>query len=233
MTKRRIVRVGLLAVVLVLVAGAAAGWWVFLRDDTPAKATLVDRKVVEAPTGKLDGTWTVQPGDDVFAGYRITEKFGAIDNTAVARTGAVEARITVEGTEVTEVTATVNMASLKSQDNQLPGVGNRDGAMKTKGLETDTFPTATFTATEPIELKQLPEPGAEMAFKAVGKLDLHGVSRTVTLPMNARWNGEVIDLTGSLDVRLADYDIEQPAANIVTVADAGTMELQLTFARET
>ena len=71
-----------------------------------------------------------------------------------------------------------------------------------------------------------------MAFQAVGKLNLHGVTRTVTVPMTARWNGEVIDLTGSLEVRLADYDIDPPAAQIVTVADAGTMELQLTFARE-
>lgn len=144
----------------------------------------------------------------------------------------MEARITVEGTEVTGVTATVNMASLTSQDDQLPvAVGNRDAAMKTTGLQTDTFPTATFTATRPIELEKLPEPGATMAFEAVGNLDLHGVTREVTVPMTARWNGEVIDLTGSLEVRLADYDIAPPAANVVTVADAGTMELQLTFAR--
>src|SRR4051794_4747190 len=170
MTRRRIVRVGLLTAALVLVAGAAAGWWLFLRDDTPAKATLVDRKVVESPTGKLDGSWTVQPGEDVFAGYRITEDFGAIHNTAVARTGAVDAHITVEGTEVTEVAATVNMASLKSQDTQLP-VGNRDTAMRTTGLETNTYPTATFTTTKPIELHQLPKPGTELAFNAVGKLE--------------------------------------------------------------
>ncbi len=59
MTRRRIVRVGLLTMALVIVAGAAAGWWVFLRDDTPAKATLVERKVVDAPADRarrnLDG----------------------------------------------------------------------------------------------------------------------------------------------------------------------------------
>ena len=104
--------------------------------------------------------------------------------------------------------------------------------MQTTGLETDTFPTATFTATEPIELDELPEPGDELTFDAVGELDLHGVTRTVTLPIIARWNGEVIDLTAALEVELADYDIDQPAAQIVTVADAGTMELQLTFARQ-
>ena len=232
MTRRRIVRGGLVTLALVLVAGAAAAWWVFLRDDTPSEAALVEREVVEAPAGELDGSWTVQPGDDVFAGYRITEQFGAVHNTAVARTGGVEARITVEGTQVTEVTATVDMASLTSQDNQLPAVGNRDAAMRTMGLETDTFPTATFTATEAIELDDLPEPGEELAFDAVGELDLHGVTRSVTLPMTARWNGEVIDLTGSLEVALADHDIDPPAAQIVTVAEAGTLELQLTFARQ-
>ncbi len=71
-----------------------------------------------------------------------------------------------------------------------------------------------------------------MAFKAVGKMDLHGVARKVTVPMTARWNGDVIDLTGSLPVRLADYDIDPPAANVVTVADTGTLELQLVFARQ-
>src|SRR5215211_6491063 len=158
MTRRRIVRGGLVTLALVLVTGAAVGWWVLLRDDTPSEAALVEREVVEAPTDELDGGWTVRPGDEVFAGYRITEDFGAVHNTAVARTGAVRARMTVEGTQVTAVTATVDMSSLTSQDNQVPGVGNRDAAMRTRGLETDAFPTATFTATEPIELGVLPEP---------------------------------------------------------------------------
>ena len=46
-----------------------------------------------------------------------------------------------------------------------------------------------------------------------------------------RWNGRVIDVTASAEVQLADYDIEQPAIQVVTVADRGTFELQLTFAR--
>ena len=109
------------------------------------------------PPDWLDGTWTVRPGEEVFAGYRITEDFGVIHNTAVARTGAVEGRFTVEGTKVTGITATVNMASLTSQDDQLPvAAGNRDAAMKTQGLETDTFPTATFTATEAHRAEEAP-----------------------------------------------------------------------------
>lgn len=54
----------------------------------------------------------------------------------------------------------------------------------------------------------------------------------MTVPFEARWNGTVIDVTASIDVRLADYAIEQPAIQVVTVADHGTVELQLTFSPE-
>ena len=82
------------------------------------------------------------------------------------------------------------------------------------------------------DLATLPEPGQEVRFDAEGELTLHGVTRPVTVPFEARWNGRLIDVTASLEVRLADYAIEQPAIQVVTVADQGTVELQLTFARE-
>ncbi|HEX7133434.1 MAG TPA: YceI family protein [Iamia sp.] len=217
----------------VVLAGGAALWWVVLRDDTPAEAALVDREVVttERAADDLAGTWTVVPGPDVWAGYRITEHVGGIDNVAVARTGDVDASLTIAGTEVTEVTAEVDMTTLESQDTELPGVGGRDDAMQGAGLETDLHPTATFTLTEPIELGDLPEPGAEVTVDAVGVLALHGVERPVTIPISARWNGEVIDLTGSVEITLADHAIDPPAPQIVTLADTGTLELQLTVAR--
>ena len=221
-----------LGLTVVLVAGAAL-WWVVLRDDTPAEAALVEREVVtteQAADDELSGTWTVVTGPDVWAGYRITEQLGALDNVAVARTRDVDASLTIAGTEVTEVTAQVDMTTLVSEDTELP-VGGRDEAMKTEGLETDLHPTATFTLTEPVDLGDLPEPGAEVTADAVGLLDLHGVERPVTIAIAARWNGEVIDLTGSVEIALADHAIDPPAPQIVTVADSGTLELQLTFAR--
>jgi polyisoprenoid-binding protein YceI len=222
-----------IGVVMVLLA-AVAVWWVVLRDDTPEAAALVGRKVVtteRATDGELDGVWTVVPGDDVWAGYRITEHVGGLDNVAVARTGHVDASLTIAGAKVTEVTAKVDMTTLKSQDTELPGVGGRDKAMRSGGLETDLHRTAAFTLTEPIDLGGLPVPGTKVTTAAVGVLELHGVKRPVTIPVAARWNGEVIDLTGSVDIDLADYDIDPPAPKVVTVASTGTIELQLTFGR--
>jgi polyisoprenoid-binding protein YceI len=233
MKVRRIVQVVAGLAGLVVVLGAGAFWWAFVRDDAPAEARLVDREVAEEATTQLDGSWQVQPGPEVFAGYRIDERTTVgIDNTAVARTEGVTGTLVVEGTEITAVDVTADLTGLVSQDSQVPGVGNRDAAMRTAGLETDTFPEATFSLAEPIELGELPEAGEEVTVDAVGQLMLHGVTQEVTVPVAARWNGEVVDLTASIEVALADFDVEQPAAAVVTVADTGTVELQLTFVPE-
>ena len=47
------------------------------------------------------------------------------------------------------------------------------------------------------------------------------------MAISARWNGEVIDLTASAEVALADFGIEQPASQVVTVADTGMGMLTL------
>jgi polyisoprenoid-binding protein YceI len=229
MTKRRVLRGGGVLLAVVVVAGAAGFWWFFIRDDAPEEARLVDRAVAEEQASELEGSWTVAPGPEVFAGYRIDEVVGSLHNTAVARTGEVQGDLTVEGTEITEVSVSADMSTLVSQDDQVPGVGNRDAAMKTAALETDTFPTASFTLTEPIDLGALPEAGEEITMQATGELELHGQTQSVQVPVSARWNGEVVDLTASVDVVLADFGIEQPAPQIVTIEDHGIVELQLTF----
>ncbi|OWY61728.1 hypothetical protein B7486_62255, partial [cyanobacterium TDX16] len=157
MRRSRIVQVAVVLVAVVVLAAGGAFWWAYLRDDAPEEAQLVERATAEETDTTLDGTWAVAPGPDVFAGYRIDERtVVGVDNTAVARTGEVEGQLVVEGTEITDVSATVDVSTLVSQDDQVPGVGNRDAAMRGAGLETDTFPTATFTSTEPVDLGALP-----------------------------------------------------------------------------
>lgn len=230
MMARRILRTALVAVLVLVALGAGAFWWTFVRDDAPAAARLVDRDVAAQPTAGVDGTWSIQAGPDVFAGYRIDEHtVVGIDNTAVARTEGIEGSMVVAGNRITEVSVTADMTGLVSQDSQVPGVGNRDAAMRTAGLETDAFPTASFRLTEPIDLGSVPASGQELTVEARGELVLHGVAREVSVPISARWNGEVVDLTASAPIPLADFGIEQPAVQFVTIADVGTLELQLTF----
>ena len=226
-------------VLLVLLAGFGV-WWYLIRDDEPPEAALPER---EPPTtseggetaGSADGTWTVVEGDDVFAGFRIVEHFtGGIDNTAVVRSPSVGGSMTVEGTVVDDVEVEVDLTALESRDSVppgVPGVGNRVEQMRGDGLEIDTYPTASFTLTEPIELDGPPAPDTEVAVDATGELTIHGVTRPVTIPIQARWSGDLIDLAGSSEVSLTDYEMDPPDRPFVSVDEMGTMEFQLVLER--
>ena len=63
----------------------------------------------------------------------------------------------------------------------------RDNIIKSRGLETDAFPTATFELTQPVELPEgIDTAGASVPFSATGNLTLHGVTKAVTLDFDAR-----------------------------------------------
>ena len=71
-----------------------------------------------------------------------------------------------------------------------------------------------------------------MDVTAKGQLTLHGVTRDVSIPLKAQHSGAVIEIAGSLEINFSDYGITPPSSfAVLSVADTGTMELQLFFTR--
>ena len=65
-----------------------------------------------------------------------------------------------------------------------------------------------------------------------GELPIHGVTQTVTIPLQAQRVDDTIVVVGSLDTVFADYGVEVPTAPVVVSADDhGPLELQLFFTR--
>ena len=230
------------AAVVLVVALGAAGWWFFLRDDAPeaanidtASQTLDDQAAGNGESADgattLDGAWNVDPSigsfDDfsgTYAGYRMEEQLAGVGaTTAVGRTPDVTGDITIAGNEVTAGSFEVDMTTLKSDKDM------RDNVVKTRGLETDAFPTATFELTEPVELPEgVATAGASVPFSATGNLTLHGVTKAVTLDFDAETSDGTIAIVGSTPIKLADYDIDPPTSAIaLSVSDSGTLEFQL------
>jgi polyisoprenoid-binding protein YceI len=226
---RRALKIGIPVVVVVLGLAAFGLWWFVLRDDAPPAASLVPRPTASTVAGATaDGTWVVQQGPEVFAGYRILELLAGetIKKTAAGRSPAVTGNLTVAGATVTAAKIDVDVTQLKSDRSQ------RDNRIRTDGLQTDSFRTASFELTAPVDLGGAPAAGAEVSASATGNLTLHGVTRPATFALTARWNGDTIDVAGSTPVVLADYQINPPSiGGFVSVDDHGTVELQLTFVR--
>ena len=97
-------------------------------------------------------------------------------------------------------------------------------------LESDKYPTARFTLTAPITLPGGIARGKKLQVQAKGRLELHGVTRPVTVPLDARWNGPTIEVVGSAPITLADFKIDAPHTVIADVDDHGSFELDLLFA---
>jgi polyisoprenoid-binding protein YceI len=242
--------VALAALVAVVVAGGAVWYFVF-RDDAPAEVSLESATrsldgensgttATSGGTGAkaagLDGTWNVDETigsfsdfSSSFAGFRVEEQLVGIGaKTAVGRTPNVTGTMTIAGTTVPNASFEVDMTTLTTDD------GRRDNAIRTQAIETSRFPKATFVLTQPIALGSLPADGQQIEVDAVGSLTLHGVTKTVTIPLQAQRKDNVIAVVGSLEVPFSDYSISQPrAASVLSVEDKGTIEIQLFFTRTT
>lgn len=233
--------VGGIAAALVVLAGVAVWYFVF-RDTAPPPVDV--EKAAESAgangatstTGDtaLSGTWKVDTSigsfDDfssAFVGYRVNEELAGVGaKTAAGRTPDVSGTLVVDGTTVTTVDIEADLSTLESDESF------RDASIRNQALETATFPTANFTLTEPIELGSIPGENETVKADATGELTLHGVTRTVTIPLEAKRVGDVIAVTGSLDIAFADYGIAKPvAARVLSIEDRGVMELQLFFSK--
>jgi polyisoprenoid-binding protein YceI len=172
-------------------------------------------------------TYDLGAGTGSFVGFRIDEELSTVGaTTAVGRTPEVDGTVVLDGTRLVEAVITADLTALRTD------ISQRDNRVQ-GALDTETHPTTTFELTEPVDLGELPPVGEPVSVTAVGELTLHGVTRPVTVPLDAVVLSGVSALlvTGSFEIELAEYDIVAPSAPIVvSVADTGTVELQLYLA---
>ncbi len=225
MRTRAKVAIGTGAAVVALGVGAAvlgpglyAGWAERRVDDAP---TLDAASAAPLDAAALSGTWSVADGS--FAGYRVDEVLSGEDITVTGRTEEVDGSVTLDGGTITAAEVVVDMASVATDE--LP----RDEYFRTRALQTDTYPTATFTLTEPAEV-----PAGATAVALVGDLTVHGVTQQVTVDAEvaaaAKAGADGVQVVGSVPVTFADFGVEAPSLGFVTVEEQGAVEFSLLLA---
>jgi polyisoprenoid-binding protein YceI len=233
---KKLVLGGGVALVTVLAVGV---WW-FLRDDAP-KAVDLEAAVGavggdgSVSAGGVAGDWVVdtsvgafsfEDSTGTFVGFRVSEELSGIGSTtAVGRTPEVTGTMTIDGTTLTAANIEADMTALTTDDSR------RDGRAR-DALGTRSFPSATFVLTSPIDLGDAATTGAKTSVTATGDLTVHGVTKSVEIPLEAQLTGDTIVVIGSLDVVFSDFGVTVPTSRIVlSVDDHGQMELQLFFSR--
>jgi polyisoprenoid-binding protein YceI len=211
----------------ILLVGGPYFYIHFVEGKAPPPLTLATPSAgatgtASSATGS-DGTWSVSDGSVV--GYRVREVLFGQSNVAVGRTSEITGSITVDGTTVRAGTFTVDMTAVTSDESR------RDGQFNGRIMETATYPTATFTLTEPIDFSSIPADREQLTLKATGELTLHGVTKAVTFEVTGQLSGSTIQVAGSIPITFADYSIPNPSfGGVVTTEDNGVLEFALNFA---
>jgi polyisoprenoid-binding protein YceI len=223
------------AIALVVLVTVVAPWiYIHLVEGKPApRLTLPDATTSSVDStspatrsaggGAIDGVWKAGAGS--VAGYRVGEVLFGQDNTATGRTTAVTGTLTVRGRTIARASVDADLTALHSDRDF------RDSQVQGRILETSRFPKATFTLTKPITLAAAPQQGATIQTTATGTFTIHGVSRTATFPVKARWNGATIEVNGTVPIVFADYGIADPSGGPATVKDHGEIEFLVSFRR--
>jgi polyisoprenoid-binding protein YceI len=214
----RWVLVSAIALVVLLFAAVAAA---IKLQPTPAPLALPASVV--APTGPIEGTWSVTSGS--VAGFRIQQTVLGLTNAVVGRTEDVTGTVTVAGGQVAAAHVRVNLLALTSGGKPAPQFGT--------SLETQRYPDATVDLAGSVAADAGFASGATATVSATGQLTLHGVTHNVAVPISMRRDGADVKVTGSFPVSFADWGIAEPTGYgwFGSLANHGTAEFLLVLRR--
>ena len=213
----------LVALVAVAVVAAPFVYIHFIESDAPPKLDVSSATTAHpsAETVALNGVWRAGSGST--AGYRVDEILFGQNNTATGRTHDVSGQITVAGTNVSAGRIVVDLKSVTSDRTQ------RDNQFRGRIMDVTSFPTATFTLAQPMQLGRVPSNGQIMTANATGNLTLRGITKPVTVTVKAVRSGNTVGVSGSIPIRFADWNIPNPSFGPVTTQDHGEIEFLVSF----
>ena len=197
--------------------------------------------VTAATTAALAGAGASQPARLRFvvaptgneARYRVREQLVGKDlpNDAIGTTAGISGRLVVEpnGRVVRDSSRiVVDVAGLKSDQSR------RDGFLRRRTLQTDSFPTVTIVPTTFQGLSSPIPAGASRSFAITGEMTVRGVTRPTTWQVTARADGPAVVGTATTAFTFKDFNLEQPKVSIVlSVADTIKLEYDFRFVPDT
>ena len=212
------------AVTAVVSAMAVTG-----RDTSPA---IHEAYAVPAPVAAAV-RYGVAPSGNA-ARYRVREQLMQHDlpNDAVGETQQITGGITLDADGAivpAQSRIVVQVGQLTSDQNR------RDGYVRRRILQTDSFPTVEFVPTSyrGITAAQARTATGPVTFDLVGDLTVHGVTHPTTWHVTAKRDGDRITGNAATHFTFEDFGLAQPRLPfILSVADTIALEYDFALVRD-
>lgn len=212
--------VGIIAFLVVVVVVA-----VIAVKPRPAPAPLaLPSSAAAAPSGPLDGTWRATSGS--VAGFRVQQTAIGMTSDVVGRTKDITGTVVIADGSATTADLRINLLALT--------YGGKPAPQFQTSLDTSQHPDSTVGLARPVALGGALASGAATTVTAAGRLTLHGVTHTVTVPLTVRRDGANMEVAGSIPVKFADWGIVKPKGYgfLGSLADHGLAEFLLVLHRD-
>jgi polyisoprenoid-binding protein YceI len=202
-----------------------------LTTSSSASSSSATSQAGASSAAQLAGRWTIGSGSA--AGYRVREKLAFLpaESQAVGRTSQITGSATFTGAgttvRVTRASFDVDVETLKSDRTM------RDEKIREIGLESEKYPTSTFVLSAPIVLPASALTGKPFHTSATGALEIHGTTKTVTIPLEMSLSSAEVQAVGSITFPWGEFDMTAPSiGGFVNVTNSATMEFDLVLRRE-
>ena len=224
--------------VVVVIAGVALVYFVIFPTSSPKPFSLTTSSSSSSASSQagvssaaqLAGHWTIGSGSA--AGYRVREKLAFLpaESQAVGRTSSITGSATFTGSgttvRVTRASFDVDVETLKSDRTM------RDEKIREIGLESEKYPTSTFVLSAPITLPASALTGRAVHVSATGALEIHGTTKTVTIPLEMSLSSAEVQAVGSITFPWSEFNMTAPSiGGFVNVTNSATMEFDLRLRR--
>ena len=170
-------------------------------------------------------------GEGTKARYRVREQLAGISfpSDAVGTTEAVTGTVVVNpdgSIDAERSKITVDLDTLES-DQQM-----RDGYVKGRTLETETYPTLEFVPRRAVGLAApLPSSG-QAGFQLVGDMTLHGVTKEATWDVVATFGNAQVAGRATTTLRFETFNMAKPSlARLLSVGDEIVLEIEFRCGR--
>jgi polyisoprenoid-binding protein YceI len=231
--KRLLILVGAIAVIALLVVGAAYAiqeW----RSDDPDLAT----QAPEIPTGTGGGAsnsgagsgvrkFVIEPAESS-AKYVVEETLRGLNSTAVGTSSGISGEIYLTRDGLSRDATSrfvVDLNALRSDE------GMRDNYIKQNTLQTSRFPNAEFVIERIEGFPSTYTENSEVQLTLHGNLTVKDVTRPVSWTVLARQSGNTLTATADADIKFSQFNMTPPTVPIATVRDDIHLQVVL-IARE-
>lgn len=222
--------VTLVAIAIVVIALASVGPVIYKAfTDTGTKTGTLNADNAQPATTDMDGTWKITAGSGANAtsvGYTFHEILPGHEKTTSGSTSHVDGSFTVDGNKLTAGTITVDMNTVASEEPK------RDNHVKMNILETDTYPTATFEVTQPVDISAVPSDGSTGHVSVPGALTIHGVTKDITADLDVLRTGSKVIISSTVPIARSDFKVDPGQFVAAKIDENGELNILLTLEKD-